>query len=177
MSDAVQMLEEQHAEATALFMKLERLSDPATCAQIFRTLDSRLRDHTAIEEQIFYPAFRERAGSAEGPDEVREAVSEHDQVKALLTDIEQTSPTDYTFKTKISELRHRVAHHVEEEEHGMLPQARKLFSEAELDELGHRMMQLISIHSSVYQVGDNKVQTITRDTIQRIGDFVAKITG
>jgi hemerythrin superfamily protein len=177
MSDAVQMLEEQHAEATALFMKLERLSDPTTCAQIFRTLDSRLRDHTAIEEQIFYPAFRERAGTAEGPDEVREALSEHERVKSVLMDIEQTSPTDYTFKTKIAELRRLVQHHVQEEEHGMLPQARTLFSQDELDELGHRMVQLMSIHSPVYQIGGNKVQTITRDTIQRIGDFVAKITG
>ncbi len=177
MSDAVQMLEEQHAEAAALLMKLGRLSDPATCAQVFRTLDSRLRDHTAIEEQIFYPAFRERAGSDQGPDEVREAVSEHDQVKSVLDDIERTSPTDYTYKTKITELRRLVEHHVQEEEHGMLPQARKLFSQDELDELALRMAQLISIHSPVYQIGGNKVQTMTRDTIHRIGDFVAKITG
>ncbi|HET6894059.1 MAG TPA: hemerythrin domain-containing protein [Candidatus Baltobacteraceae bacterium] len=177
MSDAVQMLEEQHAEATALFMKLERLSDPATCAHVFRTLDSRLRDHTAIEEQIFYPAFRERAGSDRGPDEVREALSEHDQVKSVLDDIERTSPTDYTFKTKITELRRLVEHHVQEEEHGMLPQARKLFSQDELDELAYRMVKLMSIHSPVYQIGGNKVQTTTRDTIHRIGDVVAKITG
>lgn len=176
MSDAVQMLEEQHAEATALFMKLERLSDPVTCAQVFRTLDSRLRDHTALEEEIFYPAFRARDRS-EGDREVREAVSEHDRVKSVLTDIENTSATDYTFKTKIAELKRLVQEHVQEEEGGMLARARRLFSQDELDEIGHRMMQLLSIHSPVYEVGGNKVQRITRDAIQRIGDVVAKITG
>jgi hemerythrin superfamily protein len=176
MSDAVQMLEEQHAEATALFMKLERLGDPVTCAQVFRTLDSRLRDHTALEEEIFYPAFRARAPN-EGDREVREAVSEHDRMKNVLTDIERTGATDYTFKTKIAELKRLVQEHVQEEEGGMLAQARRLFSQDELDEIGHRMVQLLSIHSPVYEVGGNKVQRITRDTIQRIGDVIAKITG
>jgi len=177
MSDAVQMLEEQHAEATALFMKLERLRDPVTCAQTFRTLDSRLRDHTALEEELFYPAFRERASGADKQSEVREAFSEHDRVKALLTEIERTSPSDYTFKTKITELKQLVQHHVDEEERGMLPQARRLFNQGELDELGHRMMQLMSMNSPVYQIGGNKVHAITRDAIQRLGDFVAKVTG
>lgn len=40
MSDAVQLLREQHAEVAALFMKLERLSNPRTCAEIFRAIDA-----------------------------------------------------------------------------------------------------------------------------------------
>lgn len=177
MSDAVQMLEEQHAEATALFMKLERLADPVTCAQIFRTLDSRLRDHTAIEEEIFYPAFRERAGQALGEQEVREALHEHGEVKSALHDLEETTATDYTFKTKIANLKHLVSHHVEEEEHGILPQARRLFTQDELDELALRMTKLMSIHSSVYLIGSNPVKTVARDALHRIGDAISKITG
>lgn len=175
MSDAVQMLEEQHAEATALFMKLERLSDPVTCGQIFRTLDGRLRDHSVIEEEIFYPAFRERAGG-QREDEVGNALQEHSDMKSALDDLEQTTPTDYTFKTKISKLKALVANHVRAEERGMLPQARRLFSQEELDELGLRMTKLMSIHSPVYQVG-SQVQTATRDTLHRIGDIVSKIAG
>ena len=98
-------------------------------------------------------------------------------MKSVLTDIERTAATEYTFKTKVAELKQLVREHVQEEEGGMLAQARRLFSQDELDEIGHRMMQLLSIHSPVYEVGGNKVQRLTRDTIQRIGDVIAKVTG
>jgi hemerythrin superfamily protein len=176
MADAVQMLEEQHAEATALFMKLERLTDPPVLAATFRTLDSRLRDHAIIEEEIFYPAFRERATGA-GSGEVDEALHEHDEMKSALAEAEKTSPTEYSFKQKITALKRVVDHHVKEEENGILLQARSLFSQDELDELGYRMMKLMSIHSPVYQVGGNKVATIARDTVRRVGDLLEKITG
>jgi iron-sulfur cluster repair protein YtfE (RIC family) len=175
MSDAVQLLEEQHALTAALFMKLERLRDPAVCEHIFRTIDVKLRDHTVIEEEIFYPAFRDRAKNTLGEDEVREALHEHGEVKSKLEEIEQISPTDYTFKSKIAELKALVEHHIQEEERGMLPMARRLFSEAELDELGFRMMKLMSLHSPIYEMVSTAPQTAARDTLRRVGDLVGKI--
>jgi hemerythrin superfamily protein len=152
MSNAVQLLEEQHAEASALFMKLERLTDPVTCAHIFRTLDAKLRDHTAIEEQVFYPAFRERARNDKQASEIAEALHEHDHVKSLLAGIEKLDPAGSSFKGKIAELKGAVQHHVREEEHGILPQARRLFSESELDDLGLRMIKLASLHNAVLEM-------------------------
>jgi hemerythrin superfamily protein len=152
MSNAVQLLEEQHAEATALFMKLERLTDPVTCAHIFRTLDARLRDHTAIEEQVFYPAFRDRASSSKQASEIAEALHEHDEVKSLLALAEKLQPAGDAFRSKLMELKSAVQHHVREEERGILPQARRLFSESELDALGLRMMKLASLHSPLLEM-------------------------
>lgn len=160
MSDAVQMLREQHAEVTALFMKLERLSSPRICAEIFRTIDSRLRDHTIVEATIFYPAFRERARER-GRSEITDALHEHDQVKLLLHRLEQASPAQYTFKHQVAELRRAVEHHVLEEESTILPQAQRLFSEAELDEMAQRMTQLASTHSAAYQFAGHKTATVT----------------
>ncbi len=176
MSDAVQMLEEQHAEVTALFMKLERLSDPVTCEHLFRTIDLKLRDHTVIEEEIFYPAVRERAGKG-GDERVRDAVHDHDDVKKALAEAEAVSPTDYTFKSKVSEVKRLVEHHVREEKEEILPLARRLFTEPELDEMALRMQQLMSIHAPIYQIGGSKLQTAARDTLRNIGDFVSKIGG
>jgi hemerythrin-like domain-containing protein len=176
MSDAVQMLEEQHAQAIALFMKLERLSDPATLEAIFRTLDGSLRDHTVIEEEIFYPAFRERAARAfKGG--VDEALHEHGELKAAIKDAESTAPVDYTFKTKISALKRMVAEHVQEEEHTILPQARRIFSQDELDELGLRMAELVSLHSSVYDMGDTSVKRAARSALYGAGELVTAATG
>jgi hemerythrin superfamily protein len=156
MSDAVQLLEEQHAEASALLAKLERVSDPATYAQIFRTLDAKLRDHAAIEEKIFYPAFRERASGKLPDDENGEALKEQREIKSALAAVEQTSVTDYTFKAKVADLKNAVQHHVKEEEQTILPQALRLFSESELDDLGLRMRQLASINSPVYEMGTHR---------------------
>jgi iron-sulfur cluster repair protein YtfE (RIC family) len=152
MSDAVQMLEEQHAEATALFMKLQRLTDPVICAAVFRTLNARLRDHAAIEEKIFYPAFRERARGRMQADEVREALHEHQAVKSALEDLEKADPKSASFKSKLATLRNLVEHHVREEEREMLPQARRLFTGQQLEELAFRMTQLASLHSPVYEM-------------------------
>ncbi len=152
MSNAVQLLEEQHAEATALFMKLERLSDPATCAQVFRTLDAALRDHSAIEEQVFYPAFNERARNSKQNAEIREALHEHTAVKRLLAELENMQPAGGGFRSKLAELKRAVMHHVHEEERGILPQARRLFSESELDDLALRMLKLASLHNAVLEM-------------------------
>lgn len=152
MSDAIQLLEEQHAEATALFLKLERLTDARILAETFRLLDSRLRDHTAIEEEIFYKAFRERARDRKQASEIDEALREHGEVKNLLADAERADPSSMDFKRAIFSLKQAVQHHVREEEQEILPQAARLFSTSELDDLGFRMMQFMSLHSSVYEM-------------------------
>ena len=175
MSDAVQLLREQHAEVTALFMKLQRLSNPRTCAEIFRTIDARLRDHTIVEETIFYPAFRERARER-GRSEIAQAVHEHDAVKALLGRIEQMSPAEYSFRHQVGELRRAVERHVLEEESGILPQAQRLFTESELDDMAQRMTQLASLHSPVYQISGQKTATVVRDDIAHAGEIAAKVT-
>jgi len=134
MSDAVQMLEEQHAEATALFMKLERLSDPATCAQVFRTLDSRLRDHTALEEEIFYPAVRK---AIDDSDLMDEALVEHAGAKELIAQLEGASPDDDLYDAKVTVLGEQIVHHVKEEEGEMFPKAKK--SKVDTEALGSTM--------------------------------------
>lgn len=176
MSDAVQLLEEQHAEATALFMKLERLSDPVTCGHVFRTLNSKLRDHTYIEETIFYPEFRNRAAAKLGSDEVHEAVHEHREIQSALAAAEDTPATDYTFKNKVAQLRRVVEHHVQQEERTILPQAKRIFTEPELDEMALRMTKLASIHSPLYQVNQPAAATAARDALSRVGDLLGKIT-
>lgn len=175
MSDAVQLLREQHAEVTALFMKFARLSNPRTCAEIFRAIDARLRDHTIIEEKVFYPAFRERARER-GRSEIARAIHEHDEVKALLDRIEQASPAEYSFKHQVTELRRAVEHHVLEEESAILPQARRLFTESELEDMAQRMIQLASLNSPAYHLSGPKTAKVLRDDVRHAGEVRTKVT-
>jgi hemerythrin superfamily protein len=152
MSTAIDALKEQHAEVTALFMKIDKATDPVLRGQIFRTLDAHLRTHSVIEEQIFYPKFRERAKNSEQVNEVAEAYHDHDTVKSLLEQIERTDPASNEFRTKLASLKMAVQQHVLEEETGMLRQAKKLFSEAELEGLALHMTQYAVLASPVYEM-------------------------
>lgn len=175
MSDAVQLLREQHAEVAALFMKLERLSNPRTCAEIFRTIDARLRDHTIIEEKVFYPAFRERARER-GRSEIARAIHEHDEVTALLGRIEQANPAEYSFRHQVTELRCAVERHVREEESAILPQAQRLFTESELEDMAQRMVQLASLHSPAYQMSGRKTAKVLRDDVRHTGEVLSPVS-
>jgi Hemerythrin HHE cation binding domain len=152
MSDVIGLLKNQHAEVTGLFMQIERAADPVLRYHIFRTIDASLRTHSAIEEQIFYPAFRQRARSREQVGEVTDALHEHDRVKTLLAQLERTSPESSAFKTQLASLKDAVQQHVVEEEHGMLKQAQRLFTLEELEDLATRMEHAAMHVSPVYEM-------------------------
>jgi hemerythrin-like domain-containing protein len=152
MSDAVQLLKEQHTEVKALFKQIERVTDPVLRTQIFRTIDTNLRIHATIEEKIFYPAFRERAKNRTQSEEVSEALHEHDMVKSVLQELERTDASSESFKTKLASLKMLVEQHVHEEEHGMLKEARRLFSAVELQDLALRMEHAAVQASPVYEM-------------------------
>jgi hypothetical protein len=83
-----------------------------------------LKIHTAIEEEIFYPAFR---GKIEDHT-LNEAYVEHDGAKVLINDIEAGSPADDFYDAKVKVLSEEIKHHVHEEEmpsEGMFAQCRK----------------------------------------------------
>jgi hypothetical protein len=79
---------------------------------------------TAIEEQIFYPAYR---GKIED-DTLDEAYVEHDGAKVLIDGIEAGSPKDDFIRRKVKVLS-EITHDVKEEEmppEGMFVRCRKV---------------------------------------------------
>ena len=92
--------------------------------------------HTAIEEEIFYPAFLE---ATEDKDLHHEAQIEHDGAKKLIAEIEASGPDDEYYDAKVKVLSEMIKHHVKEEEQpgGMFAEARK--SDMDLDVLGEQM--------------------------------------
>jgi hemerythrin superfamily protein len=80
--------------------------------------------HTAIEEEIFYPAVR-GLDTEEAKDMVLEAYEEHHVVKLILKELPTVDPKADTFEAKMTVLKELVAHHVEEEEKAMFPMAER----------------------------------------------------
>lgn len=129
--DPTSMLEKEHEHVRKLFTKLEKASyGDGTWTSTLTELTQLLDQHTQIEEDIFYPSFRQLA---EGEPKERlyyEAVEEHSLVDHLLQLLEDESGPQVD-AARIKLLKELVLHHVEEEEESMFPLFRELCDEDE----------------------------------------------
>jgi hemerythrin superfamily protein len=142
-TNAIELLKEDHDKVRKL---LAQLAESTTRAgqkrtELLETIARELEIHTRIEEEIFYPAFRD-AGKSEERKMYHEAKEEHRAVeKLVIPDLEKTEPGSEEFGGRAKVLKEMVEHHAEDEEEEMFPRAEELFSEEELAELGERMAQ------------------------------------
>lgn len=136
--NAYDLLKEDHKKVAAIFEKLDPTTERAlkTREELFSKLTSELEVHTAIEEQIFYPALKQEA---ETRDIVLEGIEEHNVVKTLLSELASTPKDTEKWTAKLTVLKENVEHHVEEEEGEMFKKARKVLTDQQAEQLGERM--------------------------------------
>lgn len=143
MKDAIGLLKEDHTKVRALLGELEKSSEKATTrrAELLEEIERELKIHTTIEEEIFYPAFREAAEKKDDLKLYYEAIEEHHVVDNVLPELKGTDPATEVFAAKAKVLKDLVEHHAEEEETEMFPRARKLMDREELVRLGDQLAQ------------------------------------
>jgi hemerythrin superfamily protein len=134
---ATDLLKRQHKEVKSLFKKLERAQDTRSRRDLLAQIAADLEAHTAIEEEIFYPAVAQM-GTRKAEEMVAEAFEEHHVVKLVLAEVPKLDPTDDRFEAKMTVLSELVLHHADEEEKEMFKAAQRLGAD-ELDDLGERM--------------------------------------
>jgi len=142
--DAIALLKKDHETVKSLLSRLENTAERAvqTRKKLVQKIEQELQVHTAIEEKIFYPAFK-AAGARDEAILSSEAKEEHRAVDSLvLPDIMQTSPSSIEFTGRVKVLKELLEHHIEEEETDMFPQASKLLGKQKLLELGAEMEAL-----------------------------------
>ena len=131
--DALNLLKQDHAKVKELFEDIEDAADISAQKDVFVQIKNELETHSHIEESVFYPAMEKYQ---ELKEMVREALEEHQEVKALLNELESLSDEE-EFEAQLEELKDNVEHHAEEEEEGkMFPKVRELVSANELEKLG-----------------------------------------
>jgi hemerythrin-like domain-containing protein len=138
--DALELLKQDHDKVKKMLDELDTTTERAlkTREQGFGELRRELEAHESIEEEIFYPALKEHPKAKEL---VLEAYEEHNVVDMVMGEIEDVSYDDETWGAKFTVLKENLEHHIQEEEDEMFKQARQVFDEDELDELGDRMAQ------------------------------------
>jgi hypothetical protein len=138
---ATALLKQQHKDVAALFKEAERSADGRTRRRLVEDIAKNLEMHTAIEEEIFYPALERAASQQKARDMMLEALEEHHVVKLVLGELPSVDPQADDFKAKIVVLKELVEHHVCEEHDEMFPWAEKHLEKDELDDLGRRLAE------------------------------------
>jgi hemerythrin superfamily protein len=137
--DAIAMLMADHKKVKRLFTEFDKLKEQESAedkAALVERVCTELKIHTALEEEIFYPAVRK---AIDDGDLMDEALVEHSGAKSLIEQLEDASPDDDLYDAKVTVLGEQINHHVKEEEGEMFPKATK----AKLDTaaLGVKMLQ------------------------------------
>ncbi len=133
--DAVSMLKEDHRKVQELFKQFEEADNDDRKRQIARETLKELKVHTALEEELFYPAVRREIGEEEKIDEAFEG---HHVAKLLIAELSKMKPGDEHFDAKFKVLAESVKHHIEEEESEVIPEVE---GGLDSDGLGQKMAQ------------------------------------
>jgi hypothetical protein len=131
---AIELLKADHRQVEEWFADYDTARSPAARRDLARRICHALTVHTRLEEDLFYPAFREATG-----DEalVQEAVADHDEAGEVIAEIEDASlDQEASLDDLVRTLAAMIRRHVAEEEQpgGMFAQAEA--SGMDLVELG-----------------------------------------
>jgi hypothetical protein len=164
--DGITLLRNDHREVEKLFKEFEKATGDGRKEELARRICLELTVHTAIEEEIFYPACKE----AVEEDLLKESYVEHDAAKLLIAEIEAgRGSADEFFDSKVKVLQEEIEHHVEEEEKphsGVFAQARK--GDIDLDALGEKMLARKQELTATYEANGLPKPELT--TMEEVSD-------
>ena len=141
MRTVIDVLKRDHARAKKLLAQLNDTRDRDIRRDLLEQIETELVTHTAVEEEIVYPAIRRAARSNSQKELVAESYEEHRTIDQLVLPDLKATPTDSVeFGGRARVLMELIEHHVEEEEDELLPLAEKLLSDERLVEMGEEVL-------------------------------------
>jgi len=142
-TDAITLLKKDHEKVRGLLAKLESaaLRGDGKATQLLQQIDSEVKIHSQVEEEIFYPAFHEAARTKEQNKLFFEAKEEHHVVDMVMPEVGEFQEGNEDFAGRAKVLKDIIEHHADEEEKEMFPAAKKIMRRDELIELGRRIEQ------------------------------------
>ncbi len=118
-SDVQKSVREQHRHILALFQLYLNAEADARKPVVDQILDQ-LASHFQVEEALLYGEIR--SGSEEGRHLVQEALLEHDEVKAMMTELQQAeTDDDQALDEFFEDMMQTVRAHFLAEERDMFP--------------------------------------------------------
>ena len=134
--NALELLRQDHQKVKTLFEQAEE-ADETQLQEICQQIKSELETHARIEEMVFYPAMEK---FPELKEMVQDSRAEHEEIKALLAEIDDVGADGEELEAKLEELMETVEHHAEDEEEGeMFPKIIEIVDRQELERLGNQL--------------------------------------
>ncbi|MBN9390169.1 MAG: hemerythrin domain-containing protein [Chloroflexi bacterium] len=131
-SDAIDLLVQDHDKVENMFTRIEQGVSKETAQELFTTIYHELTLHAIVEEQIFYPAVAQKPSFK---DLLKDAFSEHAEVKQQLGDISYLEPASAEWTKMMGKVWKELQHHINDEEEKLFPKVREEFTEKELKAL------------------------------------------
>ena len=123
-ADAISYLQTDHRRIESGFRKLQKARDRDRKSEVAHKVCEALRIHAQIKEEVFYPALLAVTGDKRV---CRQAEVEHDSLRSLIAEIEQTSPREIYFDARVEVLTELLTRRIGQEEKpgGIFETARK----------------------------------------------------
>lgn len=134
--DALELLKNDHQRVSELFDQLQQADDLDQKRDIFESIRDELTAHADIEENYFYPLFKDKEGFE---DLIDESFDDHAEMKDLIEEIDSLDD-ESELQDRFEELQEIVDGHVTEEERELFPKVRKVLDAEALAKLGDEMM-------------------------------------
>jgi hemerythrin superfamily protein len=135
--DAIALLKQDHETVRGLLERATKSSGQRR-SQVLAKIEKEVKVHSQIEEEIFYPAYRDAVSKKDDSKLYFEAVEEHRVVDLVMPDVENGTDDEVAARVKV--LKELIEHHADEEEKSMFPKARKVLDRDELRMLGEQLM-------------------------------------
>lgn len=113
-----EFLRRQHSEVRSMFAQMSDLQGEAR-KDLFDCLRAFLAVHETAEEEVVHPAAR-KAG-AEGEAVVQARLTEEDEAKKVLSELEKIGPGSTDFNEKFAQFKTSVEDHARAEEQELFP--------------------------------------------------------
>jgi hemerythrin-like domain-containing protein len=131
MNDPMRILKADHREAEKLLGKLADTEEGSEREQLVEELTMKLTAHMELEESIVYPSVRETVGE----EDEEEAEVEHRLAREGLEKLSSMMAMP-GFGAAVEMLKGGITHHVQEEEHELLPELKDAISREEWAAMG-----------------------------------------
>ena len=141
-TDAIVLLKQDHKDIRKVFRDFQKAGPNATATKgrLVGKMLELLTVHTYVENELVYPAARERVPDIE--QHVLESYEEHHVADVLGMELKMMKPDDERFDAKTTVLIENVTHHIEEEESEWFPRMRDAMGRKELQQLGEQVIAL-----------------------------------
>jgi len=131
---AISVIKSDHDRLKQLFDEYQATDKSVDKKKIVEDVLMTLKLHSAMEEEIFYPAVRPHVGSQM----MNEADEEHHVARVLIAELDAHAGDPGHLDAKFTVLAENIKHHINEEEEQVLPRAREM--KIDFEALGRQMI-------------------------------------